>query len=163
MLCIWKLFLDSLLSNTVIKAACPFLPKIVKAMFTYAFSKICVAIQNPSIYFRPRSRFDAFSTVHSDNKIARYSARMLQTDAPAIFWVIVFILMRLRPFPFLSTTIRYVIDAYERDNLICMHFRFDPLSRAFSNRCVFDENAQRVSVDGRPKRIDFRRFLTKTH
>ena len=89
-----------------------------------------------------------------DNKIARYSMRMLQTHAPAIFSIIVFILMRLRPFPFLSTLIRYVIDAYERDNLICMHFRFDPLSRAFSNRCVFNENAQRVSVDGRSKRID---------
>ena len=36
----------------------------------------------------------------------------------------------------------------------CMHFRFDPLSRAFSNRCVFDENAQRISVDGRPKCIE---------
>ena len=32
--------------------------------------------------------------------------------------------------------------------------RFDPLSREFSNRCVFDENAQRISVDGRPKRIE---------
>ena len=35
-----------------------------------------------------------------------------------------------------------------------MRFRFDPLSRAFSNRCVFDENAQRISVDGRRKRIE---------
>jgi len=76
------------------------------------------------------------------------------THAPAIFSVIVFILMRLRPFPFLSILIRYVIDAYEINNVICMHFRFDPLSRAFSNRCVFDENAQRISVDERPKRID---------
>ena len=33
-------------------------------------------------------------------------------------------------------------------------FRFDPLSIAFSNRCVFDENTQRISVDGRPKRIE---------
>ena len=32
--------------------------------------------------------------------------------------------------------------------------RFDPLSREFSNRRVFDENAQRISVDGRPKRIE---------
>ena len=30
-----------------------------------------------------------------------------------------------------------------------MRFRYDPLSRVFSNRCVFDENAQRGSVDGR--------------
>ena len=34
---------------------------------------------------------------------------------------------------------------------ISMRFRFDPLSRAFPNRCVFDENAQRISMDGRPK------------
>ena len=39
-------------------------------------------------------------------------------------------------------------------NTICMRFRFDPLSRAFSNRCVFDENAQRVRVDGRRKLIE---------
>ena len=37
-------------------------------------------------------------------------------------------------------------------------FRFDPLSRAFSNRCVCDENAQRISVDGRPKRIEMYAF-----
>ena len=37
-----------------------------------------------------------------------------------------------------------------------MRFRFDPPSRAFSNRCVFDENAQRVAVDGRPKRLEMR-------
>ena len=28
------------------------------------------------------------------------------------------------------------------------------LSRALSNRCVFDKNAQRFSEDGRPKRIE---------
>ena len=66
--------------------------------------------------------------------------RMLQAHAPAIFSVIVFIFMRFCP----STLIRYV----------CAGFRFDPLSRAFSNRCVFDENAQRVCVDGRRKLIE---------
>ena len=50
--------------------------------------------------------------------------RMLQTYAPVIFSVIVFILMRFRP----STLMRYV--------------------------CVFDENAQCITVDGRPKRIE---------
>ena len=35
-----------------------------------------------------------------------------------------------------------------------MRFHLYPLSRAFSNRCVFDENAQRFSVDRRPKRIE---------
>ena len=39
-----------------------------------------------------------------------------------------------------------------------MRFLFDPLSRAFSNRCVFDENAQRISVDVRPKRIEMYGF-----
>ena len=40
-----------------------------------------------------------------------------------------------------------------------MRFRFDPLSRAFSNRCVFNENAKRIGVDGRPKRIEMCAFL----
>ena len=35
-----------------------------------------------------------------------------------------------------------------------MRFRFDPLSRAFSNRCVFDENAPSISVEERLKRIE---------
>lgn len=34
---------------------------------------------------------------------------------------------------------------------ICMSFRFLPLSNAFLDRCVFDQNAQRSSVDGRLK------------
>lgn len=36
---------------------------------------------------------------------------------------------------------------------ICMSFRFRPLSNAFLDRCVFDQIAQRSSVDGRLKRI----------
>ena len=36
---------------------------------------------------------------------------------------------------------------------ICMSFRFRPLSNAFLDRRVFDQNAQRSSVDGRLKRI----------
>ena len=39
-----------------------------------------------------------------------------------------------------------------------MRFRFDPLSRTFSNRCVFDENAECISVDGRAKRIKMYAF-----
>ena len=35
-----------------------------------------------------------------------------------------------------------------------MRLRFDPLLRGISNRCVFDENAKRISVDRRPKRIE---------
>ena len=68
--------------------------------------------------------------------------RMLQTHALTIFSVIVFILMSFRRF---STV---------RTDTICMRFRFDPLSGVFSNRCVFDEKAQRISVDGKPKRIE---------
>ena len=43
---------------------------------------------------------------------------------------------------------RFHFDAFStvRTDTICMRFRFDLLSRAFSNRCVFDENAQRIWV-----------------
>ena len=39
-----------------------------------------------------------------------------------------------------------------------MRFHLYPLSRAFSNRCVSDENAQRFSADRRPKRIEMYAF-----
>ena len=39
-----------------------------------------------------------------------------------------------------------------------MRIRFDQLSRAFSNRCVFDQKPQRISVDRRPKRIEMYAF-----
>ena len=64
---------------------------------------------------------------------------ILQTHASAIFLVIVFILMRFRQ----STLTQCV----------CVGFRFDPLSRALQI-----ENAQRMSVDGRPKRIEMCAF-----
>ena len=36
-------------------------------------------------------------------------------------------------------------DAFSTDNTICMHFSFDHLlSRAFLNRCLFDENPQSI-------------------
>ena len=38
---------------------------------------------------------------------------------------------------------------------------FDPLSRAFSNRYLFDENAQRIIVDRRRKRIEMYAFLNE--
>ena len=44
-----------------------------------------------------------------------------------------------------------------------MRFRFDPLSRTLSKRCVFDENAQRVSVDRRPILIEMYAFANETH
>ena len=48
-------------------------------------------------------------------------------------------------------------------NTICMSFRLHPLSRAFATRCVFDENAQRMSVDGRPKPIKMYALLNETY
>ena len=39
-----------------------------------------------------------------------------------------------------------------------MRIRFDQLLRAFSNRCVFDENPQRIRVYRRPKRIEVYAF-----
>ena len=48
--------------------------------------------------------------------------------------------IRFRP----STLIRYV----------CVFVLIHLVSQAFSNRCVFDENAQRVSADGRPKCVE---------
>ena len=62
--------------------------------------------------------------------------RMLQTRACDIFGH----LFHLDAFSIVHTV------------MICMCFRFDPFSRAFSDRCVFDENAQRV--DRMPKRIE---------
>ena len=45
-----------------------------------------------------------------------------------------------------------------------MRFRFDPLSRAFSNRCVFDENPQRIWVwTERLNASNCMRFQTKMH
>ena len=57
------------------------------------------------------------------------SMSMLKTHAPAIF---------------------SVIDTFStvHTNKICMRLRFDPLSRAFSNRCVFDQNPQRIGACG---------------
>ena len=56
------------------------------------------------------------------------------------------------------TRLRYFRSSFHFDaflsvhtNTVCLRFCFDPLLRAFSNRCVFDENAQCVRVDGRPK------------
>ena len=40
-----------------------------------------------------------------------------------------------------------------------MRFSFEPLSKEFSNRCVFDENAQLISVDGSYKRIEIHTYI----
>ena len=39
-----------------------------------------------------------------------------------------------------------------------MRFRLIHLQERFSNWCVFNENTQRISVDGRPKRIEMYAF-----
>ena len=66
-----------------------------------------------------------------------WTLRICYKHAPAIFHnllssyeVIAFILMR---FSTVSTV---------HINTICIRFRLHPLSRAFANRCVFDENAR---------------------
>ena len=43
---------------------------------------------------------------------------------------------------------RFYFDGFStvHTNTICMRFRFDPLSRTFSNGCVFHGNGQRISV-----------------
>ena len=123
-----------------------------------AFSKVCVFVvfENASIDARPHYRFDAFSNVHTktfeNDSSTRFNAIWNLCACPSMpgynsrgtYDVIVFILMRFRP----STLIRYV----------SVRFRFDPPSRAFSNRCVFNENAQPISVDGKPKRIEVHAF-----
>ena len=123
-----------------------------------AFSKVCVFVvfENASIDSRPHYRFDAFSNVHTktfeNDSSTRFNAIWNLCACPSMpgynsrgtYDVIVFILMRFRPF----TLIGYV----------SVRFRFDPPSRAFSNRGVFDENAQRISVDGKRKRIEVHAF-----
>ena len=42
--------------------------------------------------------------------------------------------------------------------MICMSIRFDQLSKAFSNRCVSDQNPRRNSVNQRPKRNEMDAF-----
>lgn len=82
--------------------------------------------------------------LHDVTKGELYATRMLQTHAPATFSVIVFIL----------------IDAFltVHTDTICMRFRFNSLSKAFSNRCGFVKNAQRISVVSRPKRTEMYAF-----
>ena len=69
---------------------------------------------------------------------------MLQTHMPAIFFITVFTLKRFQTV---------------FDRLLC--FSFDPLLKEFSNRCVFDKNAQLISVNGSSKRIEMCAFLSE--
>ena len=47
----------------------------------------------------------------------------------------------------------YARTIYQSLSILCA-VSFGPLSRAFSNRCVPDENAKRICVDGRTKRLE---------
>ena len=105
----------------------------------------------------PHYRFDAFSTVHArtfeNDRITRRDASWTldythasNTRASDIFGHRFHFDERLRPFSTIHT------------NKICMRFHFDPLSRVFSNRCVFIENTQRTGVDRRPKRTEMYAF-----
>ena len=118
------------------------------------FSKVCVfaVIKNASINDSClHNRFDAFSTAHTKTfqkySIARRdvsgtSMHMLQTQKALMFLGIVFVLMHCQPF----STRTGGGGGSTPANTIRGRFRFYRLSRAFSNRCVLEENAQRVSV-----------------
>ena len=75
------------------------------------------------------------------------SMSRLQTHVRAIFSVIVFILMRFRPFLTVHT------------NKICMRFCFDPLSRAFSMKML----SVLLSTEGPNNTSKWTRFQTKIH
>ena len=108
------------------------------------FECVFVVIENASIDSLPQFRFDAFSTVHNKSFDVSWTlcykhTRLRYFGSSFSFWCD---FDRFRP----STTIH--------TNTICLRLNFDPLSRAISNRCVFDENAKRISGDRRPKRIE---------
>ena len=74
--------------------------------------------------------------------------RMLQTHAPAIFC------------PFHFDAFSTIFDCPHLYYMYAL-LNFDPLSRAFSYRYVFDENAQCIIVDRRRKRIEMYAFLNE--
>ena len=74
--------------------------------------------------------------------------RTLQTHAPVIFSVIIFFLTCFR----LSRRIRHVCV------LVLIHFQ----QRFQIDAFFFYENARRISVDGRPKRVEMYAFWNRT-
>ena len=80
--------------------------------------------------------------------------RMLQTQKALMFLGIVFVLMRFQSFSTRTGVGGGGGGGGTPANTIRRRFCFDRLSRAFSNRCVLDENAQRISVGGTPKRLE---------
>ena len=115
---------------------------------------VFVVIENTSIDSRPHYRFYEFSTVltktFENDRIARYDVSWtLRTCYKNI---------RLRYF---QSSFSFCCVSTVYTNQICMRSRFDPLSRAFSNQCVFDENAQRITEGLNASKC--MRFQTKTH
>ena len=131
---------------------------------TNGFSKVCilVVIVNSLIDSCPHNCFNPFDCSHyrvwKQKNCTVWcklnSVHLLQTHLPVILVVIVFILMRFRLFLTIHTNMICTCVS------VCMHFCFDPLSRAFSNWCIFNENTQHISVDRRPKRISVDRGLS---
>ena len=133
-------------------------PKVfLKALITLIRFKKC-AFSLSSIMHRSirvyATVFDGFSTVHTktfeNDRIARCD----------VSWTICACFKHTRMGYFRSSfSFWSVLNVHT--NMICICFLFDPLSRAFSNRCVFDEKAHRIIVDGKPSWCT--PFKTKTH
>ena len=104
-----------------------------------------------SIYSCPHYRFDAFSTVHTKTF---ESDRIARCD---VSWTLCAC--------YKHTHLRWFRSSFwfgmfwtVHTNTTCMRFRFYPLSRAFSNRRVFDVNVRCISVNRRRKRIEMYAF-----
>ena len=100
------------------------------------------SIDSHARYYR---HFDAFPTVHTKTL---ENVEMLLTWT----WTPVYACYEQKHLRYFGH--RFHFDAFllfstVHSNTMWMRFRFDPLSRVFSNRCIFAENAQRGSVVGR--------------
>lgn len=114
---------------------------------TNTFSKVCIffVIKNATIDLCPHYRFAAFSTVHALKRSTTNCTLgrklnhmcMRQAHAPAIFSVLVFILVRFSTAN-TNTICGFVLIHFHE------HFQIDA--------------AQRISVDERPKRIQMCAF-----
>jgi len=109
-------------------------------------------IENSSIVSRPHYSFDAFSTVHTKTL---EKDRFARCDVLVEFYAHA---TKTRDCAIFGHRVHFDAFSTAYTNTICMRFGFDSLSRAFSNPCVFDANAQRIIVDGRPQRIEMYAF-----
>ena len=108
--------------------------------------RLCVfaVIRNASIDSRSHCRLDAFFRLFTLKLSKTVELHVTITRACDIF------------------SHRFHFDAFSTDNTISMRFHFDhSLSRAFSNRRVFDENAQSIRTDGRPECIKMYAILKR--